>query len=112
MRISHLVMVAALGAAVIAPASGRAASVTEGRKAWLKFSCYGCHGDNGGGGMGPNVRHEETGDVSEAMNGDARGEGMRSYKGIATAIDAANIAAYLATIGTASEPKWHDWWRR
>ena len=112
MRLLQVAIVSLVAAAVLAPAAGLAQSgpVTEGRRAWLKFNCYGCHGDNGAGGMGPKVQHAEAGDVSEAMTGDAREGGMRSFKGIATATDAANIAAYLATIGRASEPKWLDWW--
>jgi len=109
MRLLQLAIATAVAAATLAPAAG-SAGVVEGRRAWLKLNCYGCHGNNGAGGMGPNIQHAEAGDVSEAMNGDAREGGMRSFAGIAAATDAANIAAYLATIGTASEPKWVDWW--
>ncbi|MGO9673156.1 MAG: c-type cytochrome [Methylocella sp.] len=109
MRLLQLVITAAVAAATLAPAAGFA-QVVEGRRAWLKFNCYGCHGNNGAGGMGPNIQHAESGDVSQAMTGDATEGGMRSFSGIATAQDATNIAAYLATIGAASEPKWLDWW--
>jgi mono/diheme cytochrome c family protein len=111
MRPIHILIATIVAAALLAPATGFASSaVTEGRRAWLKLNCYGCHGNNAAGGMGPNIQHGEFGDVSEAMRGDAREGGMRSFTGIAKSNDAANIAAYLATIGTASEPKWLDWW--
>lgn len=85
--------------------------VGEGRRAWLKFNCYGCHGNNAAGGMGPNIQHAEAGDVASAvLQGDAVEGGMRSFKGLASGTDAKNIAAYLATIGTKAEPTWLDWW--
>jgi cytochrome c551 len=86
-------------------------AVGEGRRAWLRFNCYGCHGGNGAGGMGPNIQHTEAGDVSSAMWGDAKEGGMRSFRGTgATLQDASNIAKYLAVIGTPREPKWLQWW--
>jgi hypothetical protein len=36
--------------------------------------------------------------------------GMRSFNKYASSTDAANIAAYLSSIGTSKEPKWLDWW--
>ncbi|MBY6243222.1 c-type cytochrome [Methylosinus sp. Sm6] len=112
MRLKLVLAVSALTLASLSPMSAWAGP-QEGRKAWMKLNCNGCHGDNGGGGMGPNVRHQEVGDIREAMNGDKREGGMRSYKGLALVgpTDAADIAAYLATIGTSKEPKWVDWWR-
>jgi len=114
MRLLHLVLGSVVVATALAPAVGYAqlSPVQEGRRAWLKLNCYGCHGNNGAGGMGPNIQHAERGDVSEAMNGDAREGGMRSFAGIAKSADAGNIAAYLATIGTPKEPTWMDWWKR
>ncbi len=112
MRLIQTLILTVAAAAVLAPATSFAQlnAVGEGRRAWLKLNCYGCHGDNASGGMGPNIQHGEFGDVSQAMAGDAREGGMRSYTGIAKSNDAANIAPYLATIGTAREPKWLDWW--
>ncbi len=112
MRKFHLLIALSLAVPLIAPAQAFAASVTEGRKAWLRLGCYGCHGDNGAGGMGPNVKGKEVGDVNEAMSGDAREGGMRADVGVteAKSTDPADIAAYLATIGKSNEPKWHTWW--
>lgn len=84
--------------------------VGNGRRVWLKLNCGGCHGDNASGGMGPNIQHAEAGDVAEALQGDAAEGGMRSFAAYATTTDAMNIAAYLNSIGTPSEPKWVDWW--
>ncbi len=111
MRLVHFVIASAFAAAVMSPAPS-SAGPQEGRKAWLKLNCYGCHGNNGGGGMGPNVRNKEAGDVSEAMNGGEREGGMRSYAGLSIVgpNEATDIAAYLATIGKSTEPTWVDWW--
>ncbi len=113
MRLTRTLIAAGSLAATLAPAVGHAQlnAAGEGRRAWLRLNCYGCHGNNASGGMGPNIQHSEFGDVSEAMAGDAREGGMRSFTGIAQSNDASNIAAYLATIGTAQEPKFFDWWK-
>lgn len=81
----------------------------EGRRAYLKFNCYGCHGMGATGGMGPNIVGAESGDVSEAVL-QGKDEGMPSYRRIATSADVNNLAAYLRSIGTAREPKFNDWW--
>lgn len=92
----------AAGAQTLGPAG-------EGRRLYLKLNCYSCHGMTPTGGMGPNIVHAEMGDVTEAvMQGE--GGGMRSYKAYVTPTDLANLAAYLRSIGTASEPKFRDWW--
>lgn len=113
MRLMQALMGSVLTMAALAQAAGAAdlGPVGEGRRAWLKLNCYGCHGNNAAGGMGPNIQHAEAGDVGEAMWGDAMEGGMRSFSGYATTKDANNIAAYLATIGGAKEPKWLDWWK-
>jgi mono/diheme cytochrome c family protein len=107
---------AAVAAAALLPATSFAQlnAIGEGRRAWLEYNCSGCHGNNGAGGMGPNIQHAEKGDVSQAMSGDATEGGMRSFRAVIPstkfATAASNIAAYLATIGTKNEPTWLDWW--
>jgi mono/diheme cytochrome c family protein len=118
MRLTKTLTGAMVFAAMLIPAlpvTANAANATlnaagEGRRVWLKLNCYGCHGNNAAGGMGPNIQHAESGDVAQAMAGDAIEGGMRSFKGYYASKDAANVAAYLATIGTKNEPTWLDWW--
>jgi cytochrome c551 len=81
----------------------------EGRRTYLKFNCYGCHGMSAAGGMGPKIIGKERGDVAEAMAKGLEG-GMPSYRLIATELDATNLAAYLRSIGTRDEPVFNDWW--
>jgi mono/diheme cytochrome c family protein len=92
----------AAGAATLGPAG-------EGRRLYLKLNCYSCHGMSAEGGMGPKVKGADQGDVSEVLRQGA-GEGMPSYKSYVTTTDISNITAYLRSIGTASEPKFRDWW--
>lgn len=35
---------------------------------------------------------------------------MRSYRGLVSSNDVTNLAAYLRSIGSSSEPKFKDWW--
>jgi cytochrome c551 len=90
---------------------GKLGPIGEGRRMWLQFNCYNCHGDKAGGGMGPDVNHADGGDVRAAvLHGDAMEGGMRSFAKYATAKDVTNITAYLKSIGTGQEPTWLDWW--
>ena len=81
----------------------------EGRRDFLKLNCYGCHGNNAGGGMAINIQHAGAGDIRDAvLNGEDTG--MPSFRKYVTTTDIANIAAYLKSIGTKNEPKFFDWW--
>lgn len=80
----------------------------EGRRLYLKLNCAGCHGNAGGGGMGPPVAREAEEVRAAVLNGE--GKGMRSYAGYVNDTDIANLAAYLRSIGTPSEPKFTHWW--
>lgn len=88
----------------------------EGRRAWLKYNCYGCHGMRAQGGMGPNIQHEGD-DVGEAVLEGEDG-GMPSFRPYLTQHpDPAgttglinNLRAYLQSIGTANEPRFTHWW--
>ncbi len=109
-HLTRLIAVAIGLAAAAAAASAQSLSAEgEGRRVYLKYNCYGCHGMRGEGGMGPRIAGAESGDVSEAVL-QGKGEGMPSYARIATTTDVSNLAAYLRSIGTSSEPKFNDWW--
>jgi cytochrome c551 len=99
--LSLVILCGSVQAQVLSPAG-------EGRRAWLKYNCYGCHGMRAEGGMGPNIQHD-AGDVSEAVREGEEG-GMPSYSSILTTTEISNLSAYLRSIGTTSEPKFNDWW--
>lgn len=119
MRVLFPIIAITLSAALLSPAIAFAQeieTIVEGRKAWLRLNCYGCHGDNGGGGMGANiiVRGQRAINIQLAMGGALVASGMPSYLGVPNVrqSDYNDLAAYMRSIGTADEPKWHDWWRR
>ena len=121
MRLKSLLL-AALASVIIVPLQaqamkcptairGKLDAIGEGRRAFLEFNCSGCHGNSAGGGMGPNIKGAEQGDLQEAvLQGDAKEGGMPSFKGCATTTDVKNLGAYLRSIGTKNEPTWLDWW--
>lgn len=114
MRVCSLVAVILLFGADLTPDASRAQNIVEGRKAWLRLNCYGCHGDNGEGARAPRVIGQDATNIRKAMLGTKGASGMRSYLGVSEVrpTDFADMAAYLLTVGTPQEPKWHDWWRR
>ncbi len=88
----------------------------EGRRAWLKYNCYGCHGMRAAGGMGPKLAGKGE-DVLEAVF-HGEGGGMPSYNkyGI-TSTDAYNLTRYLNLINlkkppqnNTGEPYFMHWW--
>ena len=82
----------------------------DGRRLYLELNCYLCHGDRGAGAFGPNIQGAGLSDVQEVvMQGDPEA-GMPAFGKYVTATDIKNITAYLASIGSASEPMWFDWW--
>jgi cytochrome c551 len=91
--------------ATVAPLS----AAGEGRRAYLKYNCSGCHGARAVGGMGPNIQHAEAGDLSDAVLEGEDG-GMPSFRKIVSSADITNLGVYLRSIGTASEPMFNDWW--
>lgn len=104
-----LLALVAMGGAL--PASAKALNAAgEGRRLYLKLNCYGCHGMSGLGAMGPRLKGEgELEDVTEAVMFGAD-EGMPSYRKYVTSTDIKNIAAYLRSLGTKSEPTFNHWW--
>lgn len=93
---------AAVKAASLSPAG-------EGRRSYLKYNCYSCHGMGAAGGMGPNIIHAEKGDLTEVIQQGGEG-GMPSFKAYLNSTDINNLSAYLNSIGSKSEPKFKDWW--
>lgn len=84
----------------------------EGRRLYLKYNCYGCHGMRGAGAMGPRLIGEaEFSDVREKVLFGSD-EGMPSYGRFMTATDIANLAAYLGTLGRKNEPVFTHWWEK
>lgn len=82
----------------------------DGRRKYVELQCYLCHGNNGGGQFGPNIREGEIADLTEAVTSGVPEFGMPAYGKAVTKTDLSNISAYLKSVGTSSEPTWWDWW--
>ena len=90
------------------PFTGDSTAIVEGRKLYLKYNCYGCHGQRGGGGMGKPIN-----DTGWAYGGDdasvfetitkGRQGGMPSFETLAGDIkdeDVWKIIAYIRSFYT------------
>jgi len=82
---------------------------TEGRRLFLWYNCYGCHGGRAGGGMGPNLRgpdfifgNSDSQFFSSIAEG--RAEGMPSWRTKISEDQIWKIVAYLKTLNTPNEP--------
>ena len=85
--------------------------VVDGRRAYLRLNCDGCHGQTGAGGMGPALRDNyHVNDVTDKItNGD---DSMPAFKNFLCPGDAANLTAYLNVISSSSAPRFLDWDKR
>jgi len=81
--------------------SGNAAD--DGRRAYNRLNCVSCHGQDGSGGMGPDIRGGGE-NVAEAVNGDGA---MPSYAGFLCPNDVIDLQAYLGSIS--QTVKYLDW---
>jgi mono/diheme cytochrome c family protein len=85
------------------PYTGNAEAIAEGEQLYKMLNCYGCHGMQGGGGMGPNITDDEwkEGDGSDAlllaqlMEGRAN---MPSYKDVIDQDQAWKLIAFVRTL--------------
>ncbi len=82
----------------------------EGRRLWLKFNCYGCHGMHAGGAIAENIQGFGGG-VPFAVGGGESGFGMPNFSSRLTSTDIANLSAYVNVAGTPSEPTFLQWWK-
>jgi mono/diheme cytochrome c family protein len=84
--------------------------VGDGRRIFVEYNCYGCHGGTARGEFGPSLVGETLDSVDEAITyGEIYG-GMPPFRKYLNQKDIQNVAAYLATLGTKKEPTWFDWW--
>lgn len=101
-------LIAASGALVLKADNN--GNPVEGRRAFLKYNCYSCHGGRAGGGMCPEFRSNppDQDDVAEAVR-NGTSSGMPAFPMI-TSQEIADIAAYFHSLRTANEPTFTHWW--
>lgn len=90
------------------PFAGNADAILEGRRFFLQYNCAGCHGDHGGGGMGPSLRDERwlygSSDARIARSiVDGRAHGMPAWREMLTPAQVWQITAYITSMRTPHE---------
>jgi cytochrome c oxidase cbb3-type subunit 3 len=83
--------------------------LTEGRRLFVWFNCYGCHGGRAGGGMGPSLRDpawlygSSDQDIFNSI-AEGRQHGMPAWGTKLPADQLWKITAYIQSLGTPMEP--------
>jgi mono/diheme cytochrome c family protein len=85
-------------------------ALAEGRRFFLAYNCAGCHGDHGGGGMGPSLRDRTWiyGDSHARIArsiADGRAYGMPAWSKMLTPAQIWQITAYLKSMRAPYEPQ-------
>ena len=85
-------------------------ALADGRRFFVSYNCSGCHGDHGGGGMGPSLRDEtwiHGGSDAHIANSIAQGRpfGMPAWRKMLTDAQIWQIAAYVKSMRTNREPE-------
>jgi cytochrome c(L) len=95
------------------PYTGNAAAIAEGKELYKKMNCYGCHGMQGGGGMGPSLIDEawKTGEGSDLnlLDQIRNGKGqMPPYKTMVSDDQAWKLIAFIRSLYK-GDPKKITW---
>ena len=82
----------------------------DGRRYFVAYNCAGCHGDHGGGGMGPSLRDTTWlyggTDVRVANSiAEGRAYGMPAWGRMLTTDQIWQITAYIKSMRTSDEPE-------
>ena len=96
-------------AAASKPATGDKATLAEGRRLFLQFNCYGCHGGRAGGGMGPSLRDPDWIYGNSPANiyssiSEGRAKGMPAWGPRVPERQIWQLVAYIRSLGTDDEP--------
>jgi cytochrome c oxidase cbb3-type subunit III len=92
------------------PLQGDSSAARDGRRAFVQFNCYGCHGGHAGGGMGPSLRDADwiygssPGLIFDAI-ARGRANGMPSWAERLSENQIWQLVTYIQTLRTGSEPE-------
>ena len=91
------------------PFAGNAAAIREGRRLFNWYNCAGCHGDHGGGGMGPSLRDSTWiygGTDARIYRSIAEGrtKGMPAWGNMLPGEQIWKLVAYIKALRTSKEP--------
>ncbi|RPI50436.1 MAG: hypothetical protein EHM55_21380 [Acidobacteria bacterium] len=98
------------GAESTNPFSEDVVALAEGRRFFQAYNCAGCHGDHGGGGMGPSLRDAAwiygSADARIADSiAKGRAFGMPAWAKMLTPAQIWQLTAYLKSLRTSREPQ-------
>ena len=91
------------------PLAGKLAAAVEGRRLFLWYNCYGCHGGRAGGGMGPSLRDavwlygSTDQDIFNSI-ADGRPHGMPAWGLMLPEEQIWQLTAYIRLLGSQNEP--------
>jgi cytochrome c oxidase cbb3-type subunit III len=91
------------------PVAGDAQALADGRRYFVAMNCAGCHGDHGGGGMGPSLRDPVwiygggPGDIYDSI-AQGRANGMPAWGTMLPADLIWRVTAYIESLRTPDEP--------
>jgi cytochrome c oxidase cbb3-type subunit 3 len=92
------------------PYADPAAARQNGRRHFVAFNCAGCHGDHGGGGMGPSLRDAawmyggKPADIHDSI-ASGRAHGMPSWGKLLPDEYIWELQAYISSLRTPEEPQ-------
>ena len=91
------------------PFSENVVALGEGRRFFLSYNCAGCHGDHGGGGMGPSLRDSSWiygGSDAQIADSIAEGRafGMPAWAKMLTPAQIWQLTAYIKSLRSPHEP--------
>ena len=95
---------------MVNPFADDTVALGEGRRFFLAYNCAGCHGDHGGGGMGPSLRDERwlygssPAQIARSI-ADGRAHGMPAWRRMLTDAQVWQLAAYIKSLRTPQEPQ-------
>ncbi len=92
------------------PFTNNVQALFEGRRFFVQYNCAGCHGDHGGGGMGPSLRDTKwiygSTDAQIARSIlDGRAHGMPAWQQMLTPAQTWQLTAYIKSMRTPREPQ-------
>jgi cytochrome c oxidase cbb3-type subunit 3 len=91
------------------PLAGDSDALEQGRRFFVWYNCAGCHGDHGGGGMGPSLRDDMWiyGDSPEQIANsivEGRALGMPAWGAMLTDAQVWQLTRYISALRTPDEP--------
>jgi cytochrome c oxidase cbb3-type subunit 3 len=92
------------------PYAADRAAAGAGRRLFRQFNCSGCHGEHGGGGMGPSLRDYDWRYGSEDMRifssiAEGRADGMPAWHTRLEQDQIWRLVAYIRAMRTSNEPE-------